>query len=54
MNEAQEYLDWKADFSWQDDGVAAFLALKAVEKVRFELATRGGGYIGRIEEAVAA
>lgn len=50
MSEAEEYLEWKRGFSWEDDGLAAFLALKTLEKVRFELTMRETGYVDRIRE----
>lgn len=54
MNEQDlsEFLTWRNGFSLSDDGVAAYKALKALETIRFELATRTEGYLGRIQIAV--
>lgn len=48
----REYAIWAKDFSLTDDGVAAFLAIHAIEQVRFEMSTRKEGYLERIEEAI--
>ena len=51
-DETHDFLQWRDGFSLADDGLAAYRALRALEKIQFELATKEGGYIGRIESAV--
>lgn len=46
----RDFLQWKKDFSWEDDGLHAFLSIRALEKIRFELTMRGEGYVERIRE----
>lgn len=53
-DETQDYLEWKRGFSWGDDGLHAFRAIKALEKIRFEIATREEGYVGRIKEIASS
>lgn len=45
-----KFLDWKSGFSWQDDGPHAFRAIEMIEAIRFEMATRSEGYVGRIQK----
>lgn len=52
MNEMREYETWKSGFSMADDGVSAFHALKAMEVVKFEFATKTEGWIERVEKAI--
>lgn len=47
-----DFLTWRDGFSLNDDGLAAFQALKAVEEIRFEMTTRMEGYLDRIQAAL--
>ncbi|QYC54197.1 hypothetical protein SEA_WELCOME_80 [Microbacterium phage Welcome] len=53
MDEAQKYIQWRADFRWEDDGVAAFRALEKLAEIR-EIASRGGkGSLDEIRRALS-
>lgn len=48
--EAQDYLNWKANFSWGDDGLHAYRSIVTLDAVRFEMTMKGEGYLERIKE----
>ncbi|AXC36300.1 hypothetical protein SEA_MUSETTA_78 [Microbacterium phage Musetta] len=53
MDEAQRFLEWRRDFRWEDDGVAAFGALEKLAEIR-EIAGRGGkGSLDEIRRALS-
>lgn len=52
MDEFEKFIEWRKHFSMNDDGIAAYKALQALDEVRFEMATRGDGFLGRIEESI--
>ena len=49
MDELTEFQQWSESFDMRDDGVAAFKAVKALDAIRFELATRSDGWVERVE-----
>lgn len=49
MIDVTEYLMWRIGFSMEDDGIAAFTALKKLSRIEFEFATREEGWIERAQ-----
>lgn len=44
MNAAQEFLEWKRNFNWDDDGLHAFLSIKRVEEIWTVVAAKEEGW----------
>lgn len=54
MDEASEFLAWKRDFSWGDDGVHAFLSIKKLQKITHIVAMKNEGWEDEVEATLSS